>query len=102
MAHSIELVHRFRPWRAVWRKKIDPKAGQHEEPGDEDEPIRSPPPDASRNRIFTHRNRDLLLPSKNERIVHPSLAIRPAPGQNDTDLGPVTFIRALKPQVVVE
>src|SRR5258708_36532784 len=74
MAHSIELVHRFRPWRALWPKKIDPKTGQHEEAGNEDEPIRAPPPDASRSRIFAHRNRDLLLPSKNERIVHSSLA----------------------------
>src|SRR6266550_671591 len=86
-AHSIELVHRFRPRRAVWPKKIDPKAGKHEEPGDENEPIRAPPPGASRSRIFVHRNRDLLLPSKNERIVHPSLAAsRLALGQNEAGL----------------
>src|SRR5690242_11766915 len=74
MAPSIELVHRFRPWRTLWPKKIDPKTGQHEEAGNEDEPIRAPPPDASRNRIFAHGKGDLLLPSKSERIVHPSLA----------------------------
>ena len=71
MAPSIKLVHRFRPWRAVWPKKIDPKTGQHQEPGDEDEPIPAPPPDASRNRIFAHGNRNLLLPSKTSELYTP-------------------------------
>src|SRR5882724_12637781 len=68
MAPSVELVHRFRPWCAVWPPKIDPKAAQHEKPGDEDEPVSALPPDASRRRIFAHGNQDLLLPSKTSEL----------------------------------
>src|SRR3981189_1165646 len=70
MAHSVELVNRLRHWPTDRPCKIDPKAGQHQEPGDEDKPVSAHPPDASRRRIFAYGDGDLLLPSKNEQIVH--------------------------------
>ena len=99
VAPSIKLAHRFRPGRALWPKKINPKTGQHQEPGDEDEPIRAPPPDASRNRIFPHGNRNLLFPSKTSELYTP---LRYCPHNPEhsfchPDRGGICFLVSLSP-----